>query len=202
MPIGWFFASLPPLWGNQETTIDFWDLSKNSWNPKQPFINGCFNWMIPNLYIQNGCFTKHPFIDWLFGVPGSRVFFSFPRQTWSPSRSTISRGTLTVEVSNQRSVDRFNIGKGFFPRIFCFLFRFGLEESLEVSMKFPVGDFLTDCIMVDITMNFTTTIWENVVFGRFSQASFPSKSQSLVKICDFAERKTGLCLMVIIFYEL
>ena len=32
-----------------------------AWNPKQPFINGCFNWMIPNLYIGNGCFTKHPF---------------------------------------------------------------------------------------------------------------------------------------------
>ena len=25
-----------------------------AWNPKQPFINGCFNWMIPNLYIGNG----------------------------------------------------------------------------------------------------------------------------------------------------
>ena len=24
-------------------------------------INGCFNWMIPNLYLENGCFTKHPF---------------------------------------------------------------------------------------------------------------------------------------------
>ena len=32
-----------------------------TWNPKQPFINGCFNWMIPNLYIGNGCFTQHPF---------------------------------------------------------------------------------------------------------------------------------------------
>ena len=20
----------------------------DTWNPKQPFINGCFNWMIPN----------------------------------------------------------------------------------------------------------------------------------------------------------
>ena len=27
---------------------------KETWNPKQPFINGCFNWMIPNLYIGNG----------------------------------------------------------------------------------------------------------------------------------------------------
>ena len=25
-----------------------------AWNPKQPFINGCFNWMIPNLYVKNG----------------------------------------------------------------------------------------------------------------------------------------------------
>ena len=38
-----------------------------SWNPKQPFINGCFNWMIPNLYIGNGCFTKHPFINGCLG---------------------------------------------------------------------------------------------------------------------------------------
>ena len=31
-----------------------------SWNPKHPFISGCFNWMIPILYVGNGCFTKHP----------------------------------------------------------------------------------------------------------------------------------------------
>ena len=35
----------------------------SAWNPKQPFINGCFNWMIPSLYIGNGCFTKHPFFN-------------------------------------------------------------------------------------------------------------------------------------------
>ena len=23
-----------------------------------PFFTGCFSWMIPNLYIKNGCFTK------------------------------------------------------------------------------------------------------------------------------------------------
>ena len=32
-----------------------------TWNLKHLFINGCFNWMIPNHYIRNGCFTKHPF---------------------------------------------------------------------------------------------------------------------------------------------
>ena len=37
-----------------------------TWNPKQPFINGCFNWMSPNLYIENGCFTKQPFINGCF----------------------------------------------------------------------------------------------------------------------------------------
>ena len=39
----------------------------STWNPKQPFINGCFNWMIPNLYIGNGCFTKHLFINGCLG---------------------------------------------------------------------------------------------------------------------------------------
>ena len=43
----------------------------NTWNPKQPFTNGCLNWMIPNLYIENGCFTKHPFI---FGCLGFQVY--------------------------------------------------------------------------------------------------------------------------------
>ncbi len=48
-----------------------------TWNSKQPFINGCFNWMIPNLYIGNCCFTKHPFIiyNWLFGVPGMYISY-------------------------------------------------------------------------------------------------------------------------------
>ena len=32
-----------------------------TWNPKEPFINGCFNWVILNHYIKNCCFTKHPF---------------------------------------------------------------------------------------------------------------------------------------------
>ena len=39
---------------------DLETIEMSSWYPKQPFINGCFNWMIPNLYIENGCFTKHP----------------------------------------------------------------------------------------------------------------------------------------------
>ena len=56
-----------------DTLITFGKLIR-AWNPKQPFINGCFNWMIPNLYIGNGCFTKHPFFLRLFGVPGGLPF--------------------------------------------------------------------------------------------------------------------------------
>ena len=33
----------------------------STWNLKHLFINGCFNWMVPDLYLGNGCFTKHPF---------------------------------------------------------------------------------------------------------------------------------------------
>ena len=41
-----------------------------TWNLKQPLFNGRFIWMIPNLYMKNGCFTKHPLKKMLFGVPG------------------------------------------------------------------------------------------------------------------------------------
>lgn len=30
-------------------------------NPKQPCVNGCFKWMIPNIYTENGGLAKHPF---------------------------------------------------------------------------------------------------------------------------------------------
>ena len=40
-----------------------------TWNPKR-----CFNWMIPNLYLGNGCFTKHPFKS---GCLGFQVYILF-----------------------------------------------------------------------------------------------------------------------------
>ena len=45
----------------------------STWNPKHPFINGCFNWMIPNLCIGNGCFNKHPINN---GCLGFQVGFN------------------------------------------------------------------------------------------------------------------------------
>ena len=35
------------------------------WNLKHPFINGWFNWMIPNLYIGNGLFYETSIKNWL-----------------------------------------------------------------------------------------------------------------------------------------
>ena len=58
-----------------------------AWNPKQPFINGCFNWMIPNLDIGNGCFTKHPFINGCLGFQegvNSPLLFRFQQQFLFP----------------------------------------------------------------------------------------------------------------------
>ena len=36
--------------------------------PEHLFINGGFNWMTPNRYLENGCFTKHPLKDGCLGV--------------------------------------------------------------------------------------------------------------------------------------
>ena len=33
----------------------------------QVFFNGCFNWMLPNHCIKNGCFTRHPLKDCCLG---------------------------------------------------------------------------------------------------------------------------------------
>ena len=66
-------------------------MNKNYLEPQgQPFINGCFNGMIPNLYIENGCFTKHPFINGCLGflVVGSFNPFEKYLSNWiiSPGR--------------------------------------------------------------------------------------------------------------------
>ena len=29
--------------------------TRGTWYPKQPLFDGCFNWMIPNLNMGNGC---------------------------------------------------------------------------------------------------------------------------------------------------
>ena len=62
----------------------------------QPFINGCFNWMIPNLYIEHGCFTKHPFI---YGCLGFQAVILI-KYVSSFSRSSQSVQTLNSPPSS------------------------------------------------------------------------------------------------------
>ena len=63
-----------------------------TWNPKQPFVNGCFNWNDePNLYMRNGCLTISIHFK-LVGFAGA-----------SPEKSpgTYLLTSLTVIVGNQ-----------------------------------------------------------------------------------------------------
>ena len=69
-PAGVSIARLIIFFEKNIEGFPFWG-ETYSWNSKQPFINGCFNWMISNLYIGNGCFTKHPFFN---GCLGFQVF--------------------------------------------------------------------------------------------------------------------------------
>ena len=50
---------------------------ERSWNPKQPFINGCFNWMIPDLHIRKWLFHQTSIYKCLFGVPGFYMNITF-----------------------------------------------------------------------------------------------------------------------------
>ena len=48
-----------------------------TWYPKQQFFNGCFTWMIPSLYLGNGCFTKQLVLK--IHVSGQIIIFHQPR---------------------------------------------------------------------------------------------------------------------------
>ena len=93
------------------------------WNPKQPFTNGCFNWMIPNLYIENGCFIKHPFINCCLGfqvdmcvlLPITQIFmfrrsrlpegpcFPSPHLAWDPSGASVeAKAVGKVEMCQKK----------------------------------------------------------------------------------------------------
>ena len=60
-----------------------------TWNLKHLFINGCFNWMIPNHCIKNCCFTKHPFKSGCSGYQATQTSCTILREM-GPSKSTSS----------------------------------------------------------------------------------------------------------------
>ena len=53
-PLAFILLQWPRLLGETDP------MQTCTWNLKHPLINGCFNWMIPNLYTGSCCFTKHP----------------------------------------------------------------------------------------------------------------------------------------------
>ena len=62
-----------------------------------PFINGCFNWMIQNLYIGNG--WKSPNIHLKLGVLGFQVYTIKQCRLWGKNHSKNSRSTSTSRVA-------------------------------------------------------------------------------------------------------
>ena len=130
------------LLGEPETTIDY--ISRNSgdgfrgfihtdphsrvmtpaWSSKQPVLNGCFNWMIPNHYMKNWCFTKHPFKTRLFGfqvffvshVPINSTFLKSPRRVFqfsSFSTTTLKAADHLGRMSCQKTEGECADYKGF-----------------------------------------------------------------------------------------
>ena len=61
----------------------------HAWNSKPPVLNGCFYW-IPNLYVKNGWFTKHPFQNWFAWA--SRYYFNSQNSSCSPARPLMASG--------------------------------------------------------------------------------------------------------------
>ena len=95
----------------------------STWYPKHPLQNGCFSWMIPNLYLGNGCFTKLPWKNWLFGVPGMFLRgFDMLFQSFLPSMhgfSAVSSPEREVELAHIRKMIQ-KLGEKCFGRMFFF----------------------------------------------------------------------------------
>ena len=104
-------------------------------NIKQPFIIGCFNWMIPNHYTKNGCFTKHPFINGCLGFQVKLVSYIY-----SPLRELAAVIHLFWNTATERNV-RWNISPFFlserlFETLTCLSkFTRTVEHSLVVHLS-------------------------------------------------------------------
>ncbi len=66
------------LASTQSQSLISWKNIFTTWNLKHLFPNGCFNWMIPNLYI-----AKHPFKTGCLGYQAHLVHHTLKRQTSS-----------------------------------------------------------------------------------------------------------------------
>ena len=93
-------------------SVDFGKSCLNqTWNPKQPSINGCFNWMIPNLYIENGCFTKHPFINGCLGFQELIICSQTCSHVFSMVRPPIvALGDFRITLRNKNCLPKCRVG--------------------------------------------------------------------------------------------
>ena len=81
-----------------------------------PFINGCFNWMIPNLYIENGWKSPnfHPFYKMVgLGVPGIVDGRSKNRSFKMERGSTFSRGLWIPRIQITSDQKKTSQAQGF-----------------------------------------------------------------------------------------
>ena len=66
----WWFQTLWKICSSKRESSPNRGENKNIWNHHLAF-NGCFNWIVPNLYIRNRWTSPFPSINkWLFRVPG------------------------------------------------------------------------------------------------------------------------------------
>ena len=76
---------------------------------KNPLSNGCFNWMIPNYYMKNGCFIKHQFKK--TGGLGYQAFFVFLVKCQviftPPPKKKKNNTTTTRKVGKKISIHHF-----------------------------------------------------------------------------------------------
>ena len=100
------------------------------------FINGCFNWMIPNLYIGNGCLTKHPFKTGCLGYQVCPLVVSTP---WmSPSDWRWAVGFLAEKLGFATCLDAWEKFQNIISQ------KTSMEpqnRALEDDVPFQKGDF-------------------------------------------------------------
>ena len=87
------------------------------------FFHGCFNWMIPHLYLGNSCFTKHPrFFKLLFQT---RFYLGQNSSLLKPWRNRQGVVNLVVRIPPDK------INRGFYG----------------IHHKFPMGSMGVACTL-------------------------------------------------------
>ena len=93
-----FWWDSPIIWGVCKNVFYIlYQVLKSTWNRKQPDFYGCFTWMIPNLYLGNGCFNKHQFINGCLEFQDSRYIQTCQRHGNLTARLPHCRQTSEIK---------------------------------------------------------------------------------------------------------